>query len=203
MKAKQLIKNWRYSRMLFGVLGWALLLPIAVVSAASEVEVKSFTMKVKGTSSLHDWESDATTLTVQGGLGLSGDQLASNENFAVTVPVKGLVSPHKRMDKLTYEALKADKHPEIHYKLKSLTPIEGGKVRAAGDVTIAGETRPLEMEVVAAVNGSGELVVAGSVPLTMTDFGMKPPSLMLGAIKVGDDVQVEFSLTLIINTNNT
>lgn len=203
MKTRQLINTPRFARAFFGAIGLALLLPFAGIAEGSEVEVKAFDMKVKGTSSLHDWESEATSLTVEGGLGLSDNQLALNENFAVTVPVKGLVSPHKRMDKLTYEALKADKHPEIQYKLNSLTPIDGGKTRAKGDLTIAGQTRPLEMEVATTTNAGGELVVTGSAPIKMTDFGMKPPSLMLGAIKVGDDVQVEFSLTLIINSNNS
>ena len=55
MKAKQFINNLLGSRMLFVAMSSALLLPFAVVTEASEVEVKSFTMTVKGTSSLLDW----------------------------------------------------------------------------------------------------------------------------------------------------
>ena len=36
--------------------------------------------------------------------------------------------------------------------------------------------------------------ITGELPLLMTDFGIKPPSFMFGALKVGNEVKVKFTL---------
>jgi hypothetical protein len=36
----------------------------------------------------------------------------------------------------------------------------------------------------------------GSVPVTMSQFGMRPPTAMMGAMRVGDRVTVRFDVTL-------
>jgi hypothetical protein len=36
-------------------------------------------------------------------------------------------------------------------------------------------------------------VISGSKKIRMTEFGVKPPSFMLGALKVGDEVTVEYT----------
>jgi hypothetical protein len=38
--------------------------------------------------------------------------------------------------------------------------------------------------------------VTGSYPLKMTEYGLKPPSLMFGRIKVAESVRVNFDLLL-------
>lgn len=169
---------------------------------SADVEVKSFEMAVTGTSSLHDWESEATQLTVAGSLALEDGTLKTGQDaFTVRIPVSGIVSPHKRMDRLTYEALKSKEHPSITYRLRELEPLGDGKLRATGELTIAGSAQPLAMEVLSEAQSDGTIQVTGSAPLAMTDFGIKPPSLMLGAIKVGDDINVTFTLTINLNTN--
>jgi hypothetical protein len=40
------------------------------------------------------------------------------------------------------------------------------------------------------------LRVKGSKQLRMTEYGVKPPSLMLGAMKVGDQVTVGYDIIL-------
>lgn len=169
---------------------------------AEGIEVQSFEMVVAGTSSLHDWESEATQLTVDGSLALEDGVLkAGQDAFTVRIPVSGIVSPHKRMDRLTYDALKSKEHPSITYQLRELEPLGDGKLRAIGELTIAGSAQPLAMEVQSDALPGGAVQVTGSAPLAMTDFGIKPPSLMLGAIKVGDAINVTFTLTININTN--
>ena len=42
----------------------------------------------------------------------------------------------------------------------------------------------------------GALRVTGKVPITMTEWGIKPPTLMMGTIKVGQVVTVQFDLLL-------
>lgn len=168
---------------------------------AEAVKVKSFELVVAGTSSLHDWESEATELTANGSLALEDGVLkAGNDAFTVRIPVTSIVSPHKRMDRLTYEALRSKDHPAIRYQLRELEQLGDGKLRAHGELTIAGSAQALAMDVQSEAQPDGTVQVTGSAPLAMTDFGIKPPSLMLGAIKVGDDIRVTFTLTINVNT---
>ena len=44
--------------------------------------------------------------------------------------------------------------------------------------------------------GEGTLRVTGTHELRMTEYGLKPPTLMLGSMKVGDKVTVAFDLLL-------
>ena len=61
---------------------------------------------------------------------------------------------------------------------------------------MAGATRPIELQAKYKVLPSGELQVTVSKALKMTDFKMEPPTAMMGTIKVGDEVTVNFDATI-------
>jgi polyisoprenoid-binding protein YceI len=66
------------------------------------------------------------------------------------------------------------------------TERDGTRFRAEGDLTLAGETRPIAFDL--AVGDGGALTATAVV--TQTDWGMKPYSALFGALKVKDDVLV-------------
>ena len=63
---------------------------------------------------------------------------------------------------------------------------DGGRLHAEGDLTLAGETRPIEFDL--ALGSGGELTAAATV--TQSAWGMKPYSALFGALKVKDEVLV-------------
>jgi polyisoprenoid-binding protein YceI len=63
---------------------------------------------------------------------------------------------------------------------------DGDMLRARGDLTIVGNTQPVEFDLVSGDGGE----VSGSAVVTQTAFGMKPYSALFGALKVKDEVQV-------------
>jgi len=63
---------------------------------------------------------------------------------------------------------------------------DGETLRVQGDLTIVGNTQPVEFDLVS--GDAGEL--RGSAVVTQTAFGMKPYSALFGALKVKDEVQV-------------
>jgi hypothetical protein len=70
----------RNSKTLLLVLGIAALLPLSARAAElSDVEVQTFSMTIHGGSTLHDWESQATQLTVDGAPGITDGMLAGNK----------------------------------------------------------------------------------------------------------------------------
>ncbi|NJD11920.1 MAG: YceI family protein [Gemmatimonadetes bacterium] len=153
---------------------------------------------VDGTSNKNDWTVKATQLSGFVNLQLKRDAL---QIFAggFTVAAQSLVSEHGViMDRLMQGALKSDVHAEIIYELvsASATPGEGGKYAVAtqGRVTVAGVTKDVAQTVTAERLGNGQLRFTGSQPLLMSEFGMKPPTAMFGALRTANRVVVNFEL---------
>jgi len=63
---------------------------------------------------------------------------------------------------------------------------EGGTLSASGELTMAGDTHPVSAQL--SVDPDGH--VTGTIPLTQSDWGIKPFKAMMGALKVKDTVDV-------------
>ena len=66
--------------------------------------------------------------------------------------------------------------------------------RLTGTLEIHGTPRPQTVEVRVADSGDA-LALSARVQVTQSDFGVKPYSLMMGALKVADEVTIDFSAT--------
>jgi YceI-like domain len=62
---------------------------------------------------------------------------------------------------------------------------DGDQLVVSGDLTMAGTTRPLTARL--QVDGDR---ITGTIPLTQSDWGIKPYRGMMGALRVRDDVEV-------------
>jgi polyisoprenoid-binding protein YceI len=102
------------------------------------------------------------------------------------------------MDSRAYNALKADKFATITFISQSAVIIPGQnnqfRIKSTGNLTIAGVAQPVVLTTACQVNADGSIVCNGSTPLKMTDYQIKPPSFMLGALKTGDRLTIDFSL---------
>jgi len=106
------------------------------------------------------------------------------------------------MDNKTYEAFDHEKNPAIVFTLNTKKiNVSASTLEAEGTLLMAGVTKPISLTLTYKVLPNGALQIIGSKKLTMTDFKMEPPKAMMGTIKVGNDVTVNFDLTL--NSNNT
>jgi polyisoprenoid-binding protein YceI len=164
----------------------------------AKTPAKTTEVMIKGTSSLHDWTMGGTTIngsieTDPTAWRVAGDKLAK---AVVSIPVASIKSEHKKMDALMQEALKAKTNPELRYEVTAASvpkvTSEGFIVRTTGKLTIAGMTRDVSMDVTATRVGDEQYALVGSVPVRMPDYGIKPPTAMLGTIKTGADVTVTF-----------
>jgi len=76
---------------------------------------------------------------------------------------------------------------DISFRSTRLEPESGGsRIRAEGDLTLAGETHPVAVNL--AVGDAGRL--SASAVVTQSAWGMKPYSALFGALKVKDEVVV-------------
>ena len=101
------------------------------------------------------------------------------------------------MDKNAYKALKADKNANITATLKDATVSTKDNVtytvNAKVNLTIAGKTLETPMVVYLKPNKAGTMNVTTEKKLLMKEFGMDPPSFMLGAVKTGNEVTLKFN----------
>jgi hypothetical protein len=162
---------------------------------------------VQGTSNVRPFECEATKLDVQVEAGESGAarRIVAGEKairtVTVTVPAKSLDCDkgNKKMNEHMLKAIKADENPSIEFRLSSYDLARdsaGTRAVLTGTLKLGGAEKPITITAVTKSGTDGVLHVTGAYDLRMTDYGLKPPKLMLGAFKVNDPVKVNFDLLL-------
>jgi len=188
----------------------ALLTLIAGVARAQDTRVPvnpESKLWIDGTSNLHGWTCRATSLDAAIDLDAAlATQIATAppkalKRVQVKVPVKSLKCGHGAMDDNLYKALKADQSPDISYILATFEAAPGEakdtfRLHTVGTLVVAGTEKKIEMDVVATRLADGSVTAKGLVPIKMTDFGIKPPTAIFGRLKTGDEVKVNFELTV-------
>ncbi len=87
--------------------------------------------------------------------------------------------------------LDARRFPAISFNSTRAEVIDERQVRIAGELTIAGTTRPATMDM--KLNDGR---ARGTMTVTQSQWGIKPFSAMMGALKVRDAVEVILEVTL-------
>ena len=106
--------------------------------------------------------------------------------------VKSLSDKDRRdIDKnINEKVLETNRYPELKFESTSCTGAEPN-LTGAGNMTIKGTTRPVKMDL--NVNGT---TVTAKTSISQKDFGIKPFSAMMGAIKLRDDVDFQLTVNL-------
>ena len=173
----------------------ALFVFLAGVAAADRfIPAKGSFIRIEGTSTLHDWKMEGATISGQINAP-TPDNWNAPANAVVTIPVTSIRSEHAKMDKLMAEALKASANPTIRYELTTADLAQSGpaiQLETRGKLTIAGVTRDVAMQVSGTREPNGAYVLTGQLPIRMSDYGVKPPTAMMGTIRTGNDVKVTF-----------
>lgn len=151
---------------------------------------------VDGTSTIHDWTCEVGD--VQADIA-SEDDFSDLTNAVITVKSDALECKNGTMNKKALSALNAKKHATIRFTaVSNEVGLSGDDVTidTNGRLELAGKTNPVKATVAGKKQADGSIRLTGSVPLTMSDYDIKPPTAMLGTIRTGDDVTVRFDIVL-------
>lgn len=176
----------------------ALLVFLGGVAAADRYTPASGSfVRIEGTSTLHDWKMEGSTIngTITAPPIEQWTNGTAHSEVSVSIPVTSIRSEHAKMDKLMAEALKAGTNPTIRYEMTSAALANRDTnplLNTRGKLTIAGVTREVEMRITATRQSGNTYVLTSQIPIRMSDYGIKPPTAMLGTIKTGNDVKVSF-----------
>jgi polyisoprenoid-binding protein YceI len=174
---------------------------------------------LEGDSTLHAYESEATVLNleskvvtdpdakteIKAAVVENGEQDFRLSKLLLTIPVEEMESGVVGLAGRLHKTLKSKDHPNIVFKLKAYNvkedPEKEGqyKITAEGDLTLAGVTKEVQL-VMTALRKDDYIEVKGERDLLMTDFDVKPPSLMFGAIKTADEVVVKWDLRVVVKS---
>jgi YceI-like protein len=167
---------------------------------------------IEGGSTVHDWESRTTQPTLKLLRDVSAADAAdvaaldawlragNLRGLELGVPLSTMHS-HKgsTLDKNMLKALKADKNPEITFSLTQARVGEpsGDSIRVSADgvLRVAGRERPITVAG-RLVRSEAGVWLNGSHGLRMSEYDVKPPTMMMGTIRVRDSVSVHFNLLL-------
>ncbi len=182
---------------------WFLVLFLATgfVGKAQEAKVVVAESKlvVDGTSNLHDWTIEAKAMSGKAAVTLDAGDLKAIKSLDFSVEAEQLKSGKSGMDKNTFKALKSKTHKTITFKLVKVTKIttvsnNNYTVETQGDLTIAGVTKRINQTFSVKLIGK-KMVFSGKQKLDMTLYGVEPPTALMGTIKTGKEVVVDFKVT--------
>jgi polyisoprenoid-binding protein YceI len=89
------------------------------------------------------------------------------------------------------DILDSKTHPQIAFSSTSVTR-SAASVTVEGSLTIRGETQPVSLRCQLTDDGA-----RGSATVEQTRWGIRPYSAFLGALKLADEVTVEFTVALV------
>src|SRR5687767_13439548 len=111
---------------------------------------------------------------------------------SVIIPVNDLDCANGTMNSHMRKALKAEQAAEISFKLTGYE-INGANATLTGTLSIAGKENEVQIPATVAAEGNGVRVKATKA-IDMTQWGVKPPSLMMGTMKVKPTVNINFDV---------
>jgi polyisoprenoid-binding protein YceI len=149
-----------------------------------EIGVKSFTGKI--------------VLPESGAGGGSLELEVNAASLAVLDKQPSEADKQKIFDSMHKEVLESAKFPKIAFKSVSVSDLkqtgaDAYNLTLNGDLTLKGVTRRIAVPVLLTVNAQ-QLRAVGKYTLKQTDFGIKPYSAAGGAVKVKNEVVVNFNI---------
>lgn len=185
---------------LLAAAGWSAAAPSHRIALAPESKIW-----FDGTSTVRRFTCQATR--VDGAIVVDEAAAAQLPGFAaavqegeLTIPVETLDCRNGTMNEHMRKALRASEQPTITYQQTSLALAPGAdgtfSATIKGRLTIAGKTNEIDLTGVATQQPDGSMILKGSKQLNMTDYGVNPPKLMLGRIKVHEPVTVGYEIVV-------
>lgn len=165
---------------------------------------------IEGSSTVHDFNCEAGHIVAYANIGqpdvetLEDGTTISSDNGSVTlnIPVYDFDCGRNRMNRDFYGALRAEDHPSINFEYYSSRLITNigpychpFQLEVKGVLSVAGNSQNVEVLVDIEPCEENRFLLTGSKVINMRNFGIEPPSAMMGLIRANEELKVFFSLT--------
>ena len=157
---------------------------------------------IEGGSNVHDWSCRASAFDARVELQAvetEQDGATGIRKVTVSLSARDLKCGNRRMESDLYAALKANDPAQPSYIVATFEASPGeraGVIETQGTLLVAGVERAIATRISTERLANGSIKASGSVPLLMTDFGVKPPVGLFGLIRSKNEVTVKFALVV-------
>lgn len=157
-------------------------------------------MTINGTSNLHNWHQKVETVSGKAVVNQGSDKSLSVQTLNIIVEVNSIKGDGSVMDKKAHSAMKADQFPEITFVLTDPVAnipygVKAFSTTAKGQLTIAGKTKLILMPIKITVSDDKKILVSGTHLIKMSEYGIDPPTSLMGMLKTGDNITINFETT--------
>jgi polyisoprenoid-binding protein YceI len=166
---------------------------VVLLAPAAGAQTSTMEFTVFGSSTVRNWSCAAqgTVAVTPGAAATPVPGFATGVQAAtVTVPLKAFKCPNDEMTQHLNEAMKSEAFPEIVFRLDKYEAA-GPKAQATGTMTIVGVAKPVSFPVTLTAVEKG-VQVEGTARVEFATFGLEPPAVFVGMLKVGPQVRIEF-----------
>jgi polyisoprenoid-binding protein YceI len=150
---------------------------------------------IDGTSTVKSFTCAATKIDVSVASEPGSAPADLVQSASIVIPVAQLDCKNGTMNEHMRKALKAKENPTISWRMTSYR-VDGTSVVMNGRLMIAGKENVIELRATGVADNDGTIRMKGATKFKMSEYGVKPPTLMLGTMKVGDPITVSFDLVL-------
>ncbi len=176
--------------------------PLASFSQAkAELLLPDSKVVVRGISSMHDWDVTFGKYNVDFSFSNGENGRLAITNVKAVFSGASVTSENSIMTGKARDALMVKDHPDIVFTSDGADNVinNNGEVSGTikGKLLLAGTARPIVLSFSGRLNGE-TMSITGSEEIDMTEYGIKPPTALLGALKTGGKVTVELSLNFLI-----
>lgn len=94
------------------------------------------------------------------------------------------------------EVLRISEFPQITFESTGIETASGNQLRVRGNLTIRGKTQPVLIPLTFTRMNDGTYQAKGNYSFKQSTFGIKPIQIGAGTVKVKDELQTEFEISL-------
>ena len=154
---------------------------------------------IEGTATVNTFTCSAQTVNGQAEINGADSSQSARAEARLVVPVRQFDCGKRRMNRDLHNAMASSDHPFIRFELQDARLLEkrDGEtflLEATGSLEIAGTSRTIKLTVHASELPDGRFQAEGHQELTMSEFGIEPPTAMRGLIRAHDTIEVHFNL---------
>jgi polyisoprenoid-binding protein YceI len=161
------------------------------------LEPEQAQVRFLGRSTLHDFEGE--TSDVRGDMMFDPERQALAAPARLAIPVDTIRTGIAARDRAMREMFESERFPEIVMTIDSATPLDAPptikassrRYRLQGRLRIREIEQPVDFEAQATIT-EGAIDASGTLPLTIKQFDLHPPSV-LGVIRVRQGISVDFT----------
>lgn len=176
-------------------------------STSTFVALNESRLWIEGSSNVNQFECRADNYAGEATVPES-DESASIINTSsellllkIDIEVDSFDCGKQKMNKDLQEALKADKFPEITFLYQDASLIsepqdmnDAFRLRVFGLLTVAGTTKEIDFTTEAYYINQQRVRAVGQTTINMTDYGVEPPTALMGLIRANEELTVNFDL---------